>query len=135
MNAPTELLNGWKDIANHLGRGVRSVQRWERELKLPVHRVHTEKGQTVYARRAEIAEWLRSRDPAARPLEAERAPPANEAAPNHTASVPPLVLSPPRIRRHWLIGIAALVVIVVLGGVVSGFPGCIAHAARASARK
>jgi hypothetical protein len=31
-----EILSGWKDIANHLGMGVRTVQRYERELGLPV---------------------------------------------------------------------------------------------------
>ena len=32
------ILNSWKEIANYLGRGVRTVQRWERDLRLPVHR-------------------------------------------------------------------------------------------------
>lgn len=31
------ILNGWKEIAGHLGRGVRTVQRWEL-LGLPVRR-------------------------------------------------------------------------------------------------
>jgi phage terminase Nu1 subunit (DNA packaging protein) len=30
-------LNGWKEIANYLGRGVRTVQRWE-EMGMPVRR-------------------------------------------------------------------------------------------------
>ena len=32
-------LNGWKEIAAFLGKGVRTVQRWEREQGLPVHRL------------------------------------------------------------------------------------------------
>jgi hypothetical protein len=109
------MLNGWKEIAKHLGRGVRSVQRWERELKLPVHRVQTEKGQTVYARRSELDEWLRNRDPSAEPAEDQPAPPANESAPSATSLVPPPVVPAPRIRHPWFIGIATLAGIVVLG--------------------
>ena|SRR5215831_2413812 len=50
-----ELLNGWKEIANCLGRGVRTVQRYERELGLPVHRpaIHS-----VIARKAELDDWV-----------------------------------------------------------------------------
>jgi hypothetical protein len=54
-----DLLSGWKDIAAHLGKSVRSVQRWEREIGLPVHRIKTPDGQTVYASRPEIDEWRR----------------------------------------------------------------------------
>ena len=31
-----QVLNGWKEIANYLGKGVRTVQRYEREFGLPV---------------------------------------------------------------------------------------------------
>lgn len=50
-------LNGWKEIAAYLGRSVRSVQRYERELRLPVRRLHHPDGQTVYAFRHEIDRW------------------------------------------------------------------------------
>jgi hypothetical protein len=33
-------LNSWKEIASYMGRGVRTVQRYERELHLPVGRIH-----------------------------------------------------------------------------------------------
>jgi hypothetical protein len=32
------ILSSWKDIANHTGKGVRTVQRWEHEFGLPVRR-------------------------------------------------------------------------------------------------
>jgi hypothetical protein len=38
MKSRTEQLDGWKEIACHLKRSVRSVQRWERNEKLPVRR-------------------------------------------------------------------------------------------------
>lgn len=36
---PPQILSGWKDIASHLGMGVRTVQRYERLLGLPAARV------------------------------------------------------------------------------------------------
>ena len=55
---PAEVLNGWKEIAAHLGRSARSVQRWERDLGLPVHRIKTpEAGSIVYALKSEVDAW------------------------------------------------------------------------------
>jgi Tol biopolymer transport system component len=60
--APLEdRLDSWKEIAAYLGRGVRTVQRWEREEGLPVHRLAHEKRGTIYARREELAAWWESR--------------------------------------------------------------------------
>ena len=52
-----ERLSGWKEIASYVGKSVRSVQRWERELGLPVHRIHTARGEIIYAFRSEIGAW------------------------------------------------------------------------------
>ena len=52
-----ERLSGWKEIASYVGKSVRSVQRWERELDLPVHRIHTARGEIIYAFRSEIDHW------------------------------------------------------------------------------
>ena len=54
-------LDSWKEIAAYLGRGVRTVQRWEREEGLPVHRLAHEKRGSIYARREELAAWWESR--------------------------------------------------------------------------
>jgi Tol biopolymer transport system component len=54
-------LDSWKEIAVYLGRGVRTVQRWEREEGLPVHRLAHEKRGTVYADRDEVDAWWQSR--------------------------------------------------------------------------
>ena len=53
-------LNSWKEIASHLGRGVRTVQRWERELQLPVHRIGTGPRSPVYALTTELNFWIRT---------------------------------------------------------------------------
>jgi hypothetical protein len=56
-------LNGWKEISNHLGKSVRTVQRWEREYALPVHRIGKEGGEIVFAFREEIDQWSRRSAP------------------------------------------------------------------------
>lgn len=52
------LLNGWKEIANHVQRGVRTVQRWERDLGFPVHRVGNGTRAPVLAASEEVDQWL-----------------------------------------------------------------------------
>src|SRR3569832_2316839 len=52
-----EVLTCWKDIANFLGCGVRTAQRWERTLGLPVHRPANESRQIVAAFVDEIEAW------------------------------------------------------------------------------
>ncbi len=51
-------LNGWKEIALHLGKGTRTVQRWEKLYGLPVHRIGREGGEIVFAFRDEIDRWM-----------------------------------------------------------------------------
>lgn len=57
-NLAPKVLNSWKEIAHHLDRGVRTVQRWEHELHLPVHRIGTGKRSPVYANVSELNFWL-----------------------------------------------------------------------------
>jgi TolB-like protein/Tfp pilus assembly protein PilF len=52
----TDLLDSWKAIAAYLNRDVRTAQRWERTLHLPVHRVANSK--LVFAYRSELQAWL-----------------------------------------------------------------------------
>jgi len=56
----SDTLNSWKEIARYLNRGVRTVQRWERDLRLPVRRPRGTKRSAVFAVRSEIDAWLRS---------------------------------------------------------------------------
>ncbi len=53
------LLNSWKEIAKYLDRGIRTVQRWETELALPVHRPHGKSRGPVLAFRDELDRWAR----------------------------------------------------------------------------
>lgn len=56
-----KILNSWKEIANYLGRGVRTVQRWEAHLGLPVHRPSGREHSAVLAFSNELDQWLDSR--------------------------------------------------------------------------
>jgi TolB-like protein/cytochrome c-type biogenesis protein CcmH/NrfG len=60
---PEKKLVSWKEIATHLGREVRTVQRWETTEGLPVHRHEHQKKSTVYAYPSELDEWIRKRQP------------------------------------------------------------------------
>jgi TolB-like protein len=50
-------LDSWKEIAAFFGRDERTVNRWEKELGLPVHRLPGTKGR-VYAYSEELSDWL-----------------------------------------------------------------------------
>ena len=70
-------LDSWKEIAAYLKRGARTVQRWEREQGLPVHRLVHDKLGSIYAYRPELDAWWRSREAELAnepPLPAEAAP-------------------------------------------------------------
>ena len=53
-----EIISGWKGIANYLGKGVRTVQRYERELGLPVRRPAGKSTGSVIATKAELDGWV-----------------------------------------------------------------------------
>jgi hypothetical protein len=54
------LLNSWKEIAAYVGRGVRTVQRYELELALPVRRPAGTSRSSVMAFSDELDAWLNS---------------------------------------------------------------------------
>ena len=55
------VLTSWKEIAAHLGKGVRTVQRWEGTLGLPVRRPQGAASRNiVMATPAELDAWLRT---------------------------------------------------------------------------
>ncbi len=57
-NSQGSILSSWKEIANYLGKGVRTVQRWENELALPVHRPVPGSRRIVITTKEELAAWL-----------------------------------------------------------------------------
>ena len=71
--ASPKFLNGWKEIAQYINRGVRTVQRWE-QFGLPVRRPNQRIRSAVIALPEEIDHWVGSAE-SARPLD-----PADEIA-------------------------------------------------------
>ena len=93
-----ERLESWKDIANYLKRGVRTVQRWETQEGLPVHRHAHDKLGTVYSYKAELDAWWENRRPRLEQQERVRQVSG-------------------RRRLGWAIAAAAVVVAAVAGGI------------------
>lgn len=59
--SPADRLDYWQEIANYLGREVRTVQRWEREKSLPVRRLSGDRDDNqprVFAYKSEIDAWV-----------------------------------------------------------------------------
>jgi hypothetical protein len=80
LGTETGRLNGWKDIALHLGKGARTVQRWEKLYGLPVQRIGREGGEIVFAFRDEIDRWTVATD-LERPADGDAKAPAPDAPP------------------------------------------------------
>jgi TolB-like protein/Tfp pilus assembly protein PilF len=124
----TDRLDSWKDVATYLKRDVTTVQRWERREGLPIHRQQHDKLGSVYAFRHEIEEWRAARS---RRLEETQGDPANglDAAPASepetkvdSGPVPgpaPFPSERRRFGRFATRGVAAIVVIVLAGWLVS----------------
>jgi len=55
-----KILRSWKDIAHYTGVCAKTVQRWEQNNHLPIHRVNAGKGFAVFALSDEVDSWLRS---------------------------------------------------------------------------
>jgi hypothetical protein len=63
------VLTSWKEIARYLGKGVRTAQRWEQHLGLPVRRpIGASQKSAVLLHREEVDVWLTTRF-SARPIE------------------------------------------------------------------
>jgi TolB-like protein/Flp pilus assembly protein TadD len=56
-------LESWGEIASYLRRDIRTVQRWEKYLNLPVRRLQIGKLGSVYAYRSELDKWYQERQP------------------------------------------------------------------------
>jgi hypothetical protein len=96
-------LDSWKEIAEYLGRDVRTAMRWE-DLGFPVHRVPGGQRSGVFALTDEIDAWLAARD--------HDLP---ELVPQFRHLLADLGISPPRrFGRFLLILIPALVLTLAL---------------------
>lgn len=53
-----EFLNSWKEISSYMGRGVRTLQRYEIQFGLPIRRPSGRSRSAVMATRAELDAWV-----------------------------------------------------------------------------
>jgi Tol biopolymer transport system component len=77
VRPPEDRLDSWKEIAAYLNRDVTTVQRWEKREGMPVHRHLHDRMGSVYAFRAELDTWTRSRNLRAAQDNENNAPSAN----------------------------------------------------------
>lgn len=133
----SDRLNSWKEIATYLGKGVRTVQRWEAQMGLPVRRLGRDGGEIVYALRSEIDAWILRGGKAV----ASDAPPAVEPASVDEPGVapieaplppvPPAPSGPPRTATPpWVWGVPIL--IGLIGLAMTGGQGAVSSARSAS---
>jgi hypothetical protein len=119
-------LDSWKEIAGYLHRSVRTVQRWEEELGLPVHRLAGKKRDIVYAYPAELDTWLREHSDlvAQEAVELEdgdteaSAPPDVAPVASQPAVTRELAAQPRRISVAMRWAVVVLVIAVGLGWMV-----------------
>jgi len=113
----TVKLNSWKEIAAYLDRDPRTVQMWEKNEDLPVHRLAHRARASVYAFTGEIDAWLlaRSRAAAVAP-EAGPEPPASlESPPVATTTLAERLGAHPYLWAGVALGFAALLAVGLWG--------------------
>jgi hypothetical protein len=81
-------LNGWKEIGAYLGKSARTVQRWEKTLGLPVHRLAAGPGESVFAFQAELDDWRAQQRARPGPPAPGSVGPQDGAAPGFTTDSP-----------------------------------------------
>lgn len=114
LASPTRRLDSWKEIGGYLGRTVRTVQRWEREQALPVHRLAHNRQASVYAFTDELdAWWDQRRQTLTEPDPKQDDSPIASSRRNDydTESRPPSldgVLSHPEFRFSYLVAAGAV---------------------------
>ncbi|MEN8154421.1 MAG: hypothetical protein ABFR75_10405 [Acidobacteriota bacterium] len=52
------ILDSWKEISTYLDRSEKTCRKWEKELKLPVHRLEDSPKARVFAYKDEIDIWI-----------------------------------------------------------------------------
>jgi hypothetical protein len=63
-----QILNGWKEISGHIKRVVRTAQRWETRMGMPVHRRPLNNKSAVVAFSDELDRWISRTSPDPDPL-------------------------------------------------------------------
>jgi len=113
VRSPEDRLDSWKEIAAYLNRDVTTVQRWEKREGMPVHRhVHDSMG-SVYAFRADVDAWVRSRN-----LPAAQDNGKNALLPDPPKSLPHAVISVSRTRWSLVLLLTAAGAALAIGAIL-----------------
>lgn len=113
----SDQLDTWKEIAAHLRRSVRTVQRWELEEGMPVHRHRHDKQGSIYAFKSDLDDWWRTRGTSLDDVALH----STDAAPTPEPSAGPQVR-----RRTWSVarlsgvGVAAGLLVAAILTVLAG---------------
>jgi Tol biopolymer transport system component len=109
---PEDRLDSWKEIAAYLNRDVTTVQRWEKREGMPVYRHRHDRIGSVYASRAALDAWVRSRDLRAAQQNGHEVPP--DATPSGASPATATGTNP----RGWraILAVAAVAGALVIGG-------------------
>jgi Tol biopolymer transport system component len=108
---PEDRLDSWKEIAAYLKRDVTTVQRWEKREGMPVHRHLHDRMGSVYASRADLDAWMRSRKPRTGQEN------GNGAISPSPSAQPPAAKSTVRIKWTFALPLAAAIAAISIGGV------------------
>ena len=110
-------LDSWKEIAEYLGRELRTVMRWEQDRGLPVRRVPGGKRSAVFAYAQEIDDWMARGDGRVEAASegATAAGTADPSGPELSPGAPEsaLLVSAGRRQRIAFAGVALIAVLLV----------------------
>ncbi|HYL75394.1 MAG TPA: hypothetical protein VEU96_14375 [Bryobacteraceae bacterium] len=106
-------LDSWKEIASYLSREVRTVQLWEKNEALPIHRHQHARQGSVYAFKSELDDWREARKTIAEPPAVEIPPVLDEPGPPSPAAKPSKVL--------LIAGLGAVIVVAIVTSIVTGW--------------
>ena len=116
-------LDGWKEIASHLGKSPRTAIRWEAQLGLPVRRLGKAGGEIIFAYRSEIDAWLHQNPPSKRnghEAPHEQEDDVDSEGPAGQAVASPRASGRTRTPVRYLLWAAGLGAVVLLGWVLGG---------------
>jgi Tol biopolymer transport system component len=108
VSPPEDRLDSWKEIAAYLNRDVTTVQRWEKREGMPVHRHLHDRMGTVFASRAELDAWARSRNPPAAEVNENAVPSTDSPAPPASSEI-----VGPRNKWKLFLPLAAVVALAI----------------------
>jgi len=121
-SARPQRLETWGEIAAYLGREIRTVQRWEKSLGLPIRRLagFSDRQSRVFALKSELDAWWQEHETLGNAAEAadESAAPTNggRTASEHPATNPTETV--PKSRRKAYLWVAVAVVIAVAAAIL-----------------